>query len=129
MGGVFRNMASLIQAIQAEMNEALGEAVEESYLDLKDNVNHFYDSPEGRYKRTGQLKASPQIDAINYNGNSAVGQISINTGTQYVPAGRDTNAIYNYAEDNGLIGNGGFWKTTEYDIEDNILKSFGKRFS
>ena len=68
MGGVFRNMASLIQAIQAEMNEALGEAVEESYLDLKDNVNHFYDSPEGRYKRTGQLKASPQIDAINYNG-------------------------------------------------------------
>lgn len=129
MGGVFKNMASLVKAIQDEMREALEEAVEESYMDLKDNVNYFYDSPEGRYKRTGQLKASPQIDAVNFNGNSAIGQISINTGTQYDPAGRDTNTIYGYAESDGLIGNGGFWRATEYGIEDNIAKSFGKRFS
>ena len=129
MGGIFKSMDALVKALQTEMYVALEEAAEQSYMDLKENVNFFYDSPEGRYKRTGQLKASPQLDSINYNGNSAIGQISINTGTQYDPAGRDTNTIYGYAESDGLIGNGGFWRATEYDIEDNISKSFGKRFS
>lgn len=117
-----------MKALQAEMNDALMETVEESYVDLKDNVNYFYNSPEGRYKRTGQLKASPQLDGINYNGNSAVGQISINTSTQYDPAGRDTETIYGYAENDGLIGNGGFWRATEYDITNNMSKNFSKRF-
>jgi hypothetical protein len=129
MGGIFKSMDALVKALQTEMYVALEEAAEQSYMDLKENVNFFYDSPEGRYKRTGQLKASPQLDSINYNGNSAIGQISINTGTQYDPAGRDTNTIYGYAESDGLIGNGGFWRATEYDIEDNIAESFGKRFS
>ena len=128
MGGIFKSMDALVKALQTEMYVALEEAAEQSYMDLKENVNFFYDSPEGRYKRTGQLKASPQLDSINYNGNSAIGQISINTGTQYDPAGRDTNT-YGYAESDGLIGNGGFWRATEYDIEDNIAESFGKRFS
>ena len=43
------------------MYEALEETVEDSYQDLKNNVNHFYDSPEGRYKRTGQLRDSPLV--------------------------------------------------------------------
>ena len=62
-------------------------------------------------------------------GNDAVAQLSINTGTQYDPAGRDTETIYGYAEEGGLRGNGGFWKQTEIDIENNIDESFGKRFS
>ena len=80
------------------------------------------------YKRTGQLRDSPQLDGINYSGDSAQGQISINTGTQYSPSGRDTATIYGYAEAGGLLGNGGFWERTEEQIQDNIDESFGKRF-
>lgn len=111
------------------MNDALNEVVEKSYNDLQENVDYFYSAPEGKYHRTGQLMASPQIDTVNFNGNNATAQISINTGTQYYPAGRDTATIYGYAEDDGLLGNGGFWRETVYEIEENIKQSFGSRFT
>lgn len=122
-------MITLKAAIREQMYEALEETVEDSFLDLKDNVNFFYDSsPEGRYKRTGQFRDSPQEDGINFSGDTAIGQISINTGTQYDPSGRDTQTIYGYAESGGLLGNGNFWQKTEEDIEKNIDRDFGKRF-
>lgn len=129
MGGTFNGWGSLKKAIQQEMNNALKEATEESYDDLQENVDYFYTVPEGRYKRTGQFQASPQLDGINYNGDSAMSQISINTGTQYDPAGRDTATIYGHAEDDGLIGRGGFWRETLIETEENVNKAFGKRFS
>lgn len=136
MAKSFIDFASLQKAIQQEMYTAFEEAVEKSYDDLQKNVEYFYDSPGNPkpgnpppgYDRTGQLKASPQLDGIDIMGNNAIAQLSINTGTQYDPAGRDTETIYGYAEDGGLRGNGGFWKQTEIDIEDNIDNSFGKRF-
>ena len=138
MAKIFTSMGAITAALQQEMNEALTEAVNESYTDLEANVQHFYDAPGNPtsnpnpppgYDRTGQFEASPQLDTITYNGNRAIGQISINTGTQYDPAGRDTETIYGYAEDNELLGNGGFWKkTVEIDIDVNIDNAFGKRF-
>lgn len=121
-------MVALRAAIREQMYEALQETVEDSYQDLKKNTDHFYDAPEGRYKRTNQLRDSPQLDAVSFNNDSAVGQLSINTSTQYDPSGRDTQTIFNYAEDNGLLGNGGFWQKTQDDIEKNIEESFGKHF-
>lgn len=128
MAKSFTNWKDLEKAIQKEMYAALDEATENSFGDLKENVAHFYDAPEGTYKRTGQLMASPQLDGINHNGDSAVSQISINTGTQYDPAGRDTETIYGYAEAGGLRGKGGFWKETEADIQRNLDNEFGARF-
>lgn len=122
-------MAALKAALRKEMYNAVQESTEKSYEDLSEHVSEFYNSPEGTYHRTGQLRDSPQVDGVNYNGDSAVGQISINTGTQYDPSGRDTETIYNYAENNGLCGNGGFWQKTEEDIPQNIEKSFGKHFN
>lgn len=122
-------MRALKAALQKEMYAGIREATEMSYEDLKSNVEHFYDSgAEGRYQRTGQLRNSPQLDGISFNGDSAVSQISINTGTQYNPAGRDTATIYGYAEDGGLLGNGGFWQRTEEKIKDNVNTAFSKRF-
>ena len=137
MAKSYSDFASLQKAIQKEMHTAFREAVDKSYDDLQRNVEHFYDAPGNPkpgnpppgYDRTGQLKASPQLDGIDIMGNDAVAQLSINTGTQYDPAGRDTETIYGYAEEGGLRGNGGFWKQTEIDIENNINESFGKRFS
>lgn len=120
--------AGLEAAMQKEMYAAMEETVDKSFENLHENVDHFYDLPEGIYHRTGQLKASPQIDAIDFSGNSAIAQISINTGTQYYPAGRDTHTIYEYAEDGGLLGNGGFWEKTLEQIDDNMKEAFGKRF-
>lgn len=128
MGGSFTSWNALKSALQKEMYAALDEATENSFEDLKENVAHFYDAPEGTYKRTGQLMASPQLDGINHNGDSAISQVSINTGTQYDPAGRDTETIYGYAEDGGLLGYGGFWEKTNHEIRRNITDSFGKRF-
>lgn len=121
-------MTALKAAIQKEMYAALEETTEDSFLDLKENVNRFYDSPEGKYKRTGQLRDSPQVDGINYSGDSVIGQISINTGTQYDPSGRDTATIYGYAESGGLLGNGNFWQRIQDDIEKNIDRDFEKHF-
>ena len=128
MSKVCNSWAELEMALQQAMYDAIDEATQNSYEDLKENVEHFYDSPEGKYHRTGQLKDSTQLDTITHAGNTAVSQISINTGTQYDPAGRDTHTIYEYAEDGGLIGNGGFWEKTEQDVEKNVADSFGKRF-
>lgn len=137
MAKSYSDFASLQKAIQKEMHNAFEVAVDKSFDDLQKNVEHFYDAPGNPkpgnpppgYDRTGQLKASPQLDGIDMYGNDAVAQLSINTGTQYDPAGRDTETIYGYAEEGGLRGNGGFWKQTEIDIENNINESFGKRFS
>lgn len=124
----YTSMSALKNAIRKEMYAATQEATEKSFRDLQENVGHFYDAPEGHYKRTGQFRDSPQLDGINFNGDSAISQISINTGIQYDPSGRDTETIYGYAEDGGLLGNGRFWQKTEEDIEKNIEDSFGKRF-
>lgn len=121
-------MSALKAALQKEMYAATQEATEKSFQDLQTNVQLFYDSTEGRYQRTGQLRASPQLDGIDFNGDNAVGQLSISTSTQYFPSGRDTETIYGYAEADGLIGNGEFWQRTEEDIEKNIADSFGKKF-
>lgn len=124
----YKSMSSLKRAIQKEVNAAFNEVVDDSFNDLQENVDYFYSAPEGEYHRTGQLRASPQVDAVNINGNSAKAQISINTSTQYYPAGRDTATIYGYAEDDGLRGKGGFWRETLVEIDENIKRSFGSRF-
>lgn len=121
-------MSALKAALRKEMYAATQEATERSFQDLRQEVSHFYDSPEGVYRRTGQLRDSPQLDGISFNGDSAVSQISINTGTQYDPAGRDTATIYSYAEDGGLLGKGGFFEKTEEEIEKNIQETFSKHF-
>lgn len=128
MTKTFNSWSALKKALQNEMNEALKEATDNSFDDLKENVEFFYTAPEGRYIRTGQLHDSPQLDGINYNGDYAISQISINTSTQYDPAGRDTATIYGYAEDDGLIGYGGFWRETLYEAEENVKEAFNKRF-
>lgn len=43
-------------------------------------------------------------------------------------SGRSTQQIYNYAEDGGLLGHGGFWSKTMAVIPGYIHKSFGSRF-
>ena len=122
-------MSALKAALQKEMYAALEETTNQSFQDLQDNVRQFYSVPEARYRRTKQLMNSPQLDGISFNGDSAVSQISINTGTQYDPAGRDTATIYSYAVDGGLLGKGGFFERTKENIEKNIQDAFGKHFN
>lgn len=124
MGGTFTSWGALKAAIQKECEEALQEAMEKSYTDAKDNVENFYAAPEGDYHRTGALKESPTMSVSGMHG-----ELSLNTGYAYSPAGRDTNTIYNYAESGSLLGNGGFWAKTEADVQKNIDESFGKRFN
>ena len=42
MGGIFKSMDALVKALQTEMYVALEEAAEQSYMDLKENVNFFF---------------------------------------------------------------------------------------
>ena len=124
MGGTFTSWGALKAAIQKECEEALQEAMETSYTDAKNNVENFYAAPEGNYHRIGALRESPTMSVSGMHG-----ELSLNTGYGYSPAGRDTNTIYNYAESGSLLGNGGFWAKTEADIQKNIDESFGKRFN
>lgn len=99
-----------------------------SFVNAHSNVDQFYNSPEGRYKRTGQLAESPEM-SLSGSGDSYHGEISLDTGFRYNPSGRDTQTIYGYAEEGGLLGTGGFWEQTEQDVEKNINEAFGKRFN
>lgn len=128
MGTKFNNFNALKNAILKEVVSGIEAATEKSYDKLQENVNSFYDAPEGSYKRTGQLASSPTLDGVSHTGNGATGQISINTSTQYYPAGRDTEWIYNLAENDGLLGNGRFWNRTENEIQEILDCEMNKRF-
>ena len=99
MGGTFTSLGALKAAIKKEVEEAMQETMEKSYKDAKDNVGNFYAAPEGDYHRTGALRESPTMSVSGMHG-----ELSLNTGYGYSPAGRDTNTIYNYAESGSLIG-------------------------
>lgn len=128
MGGTFRNMQALKNAMLKGVVSAVESATDKLHHELQENVNYFYDSPEGRYKRTGQLADSVMNDGVTATKNGAVGKVSINTGTQYYPAGRDTETIYEYAENGGLLGNGGFFERTEDVAQDILDKEIKKKF-
>lgn len=121
-------MSSLRNAIRTQMYNAANNALNQSFQDAHDNVDNFYNSPEGRYHRTGQLAESVMHQEISGAGDHYVGEISLDTWFRYNPSGRDTQTIYNYAESGELLGNGGFWSKTLQDIEENINREFGKRF-
>ena len=123
----YKSWDALKKAIQKEMKEAMEEAVDATYQDTKENVDYFYSAPEGRYKRTGQLSESVESE-ISGSGNHLKGSIRLDTTYNYNPAGRDTQTIYGYAEDGGLLGYGGFWAKTKEDCERNIKEAFGKSF-
>lgn len=124
----FKSWKMLEQYVQKLNKEATQEVVDESFKDAHENVDYFYNSQEGVYKRTGQLAESVEQE-FHSSRNIAKGTISLDTSYRYNPSGRDTQTIYGYAEDGGLLGNGGFWKKTKEDVEKNIKKSFGKRLS
>lgn len=123
-------MSALKAALQKEMYAALEETTNQSFQDLQDNVRLFYSVPEGRYHRTKQLMNSPQLKEISFSGDTATGEIEIDTNSpSYNPAGRTVEEIYNYAEADKLIGAGGFWQRTEEKIKSNIQDTFGKHFN
>lgn len=128
MAKSFSSWGALKKALQNEVRAALEETIDKSYQDTKENVDYFYASPEGRYMRTGQLAESVQQE-ISGSGDNLCGTISLDTSYVYNPSARTTQEIYGYAEDGGLLGNGGFWDKTKSDVEKNIQESFGKRFS
>ena len=127
MSKTFDSWNKLKKSLQKEVRDATEEAVEKSFQNLHENVDNFYAAPEGRYHRTGQLSESPEM-RLQGSGAAYVGELSLDTAYQYCPAGRPTDIIYGYAEDGGLLGNGGFWQRTQLNIEENINEAFGKRF-
>lgn len=127
MAGTFTSWGALVQALQKEVADAAQEVIDNSVEDLYRNVDQFYGSAEGRYRRTGTLRMSP-IGTFTGGGMVSSGEIWLDTGHTYVPSGRDTNTIYNYAEDGGLLGQGGFWSRTMAAVPKHIQESFGSRF-
>lgn len=127
MAKTFTSWGALKGALQKEVRSAMTEVVTKSFEDARTNVDNFYNSPEGIYQRTGQLAESPEM-ALSGGGDSVTGEIRLNTGFLYDPAGRDTQTIYGYAEDGGLLGNGGFWEQTKEDVQKNITEVFGRKF-
>lgn len=136
MARSFNDLSSLERAIQQEFHAAFTEAIEESFKDLHENVDFFYTKPGNPtpgnpppgYDRTGQLAESPER-SISGGGNELHGELKLDTDFRYNPSGRDTETIYGYAENGGLLGHGGFWERTLEDIEDNINEAFLKRFT
>lgn len=127
MSKTFDSWDKLKKSLQKEVRDATEEAVEKSFQDLHENVDNFYSAFGGRYQRTGQLAESPEMRLYG-SGDSYTGELGLDTTYQYYPAGRPTDVIYGYAEDGGLLGNGGFWQRTQFNIKENINEAFGKRF-
>ncbi|MCD7819681.1 MAG: hypothetical protein LUH07_11620 [Lachnospiraceae bacterium] len=128
MGKTFTNTSALKAALLKDTRDAVKAATQRTYEKLQENVDNFYTAPEGKYHRTGLLQSAPQIDGLYETNDGAIGQVSISTGTQYDPAGRDTQWIYNAAENDELLGYGGFWRGTEAEIANILNEEISKRF-
>ena len=128
MSKSFSSWGALKAALQQELTAAMTETIDKSLQDTQENVNEFYISGGGRYQRTGQLASSPEAETGG-GGDSITGTVRLNTGFRYSPSGRDTQTIFGYAENGGLLGNGGFWEKTKEDVQVNISDIFGKHFS
>ena len=137
MGKTIKSFAELEKVCQAKMRKAMNETIDKSFQDLHKNVDHFYDSPGNPtsvaspppgYDRTGQLAESPEYK-LSGGGNYMYGELRLDTSYRYNPSGRDTNTIYGWAENGGLLGNGGFWENTKDDVQRNIDVAFGKEFT
>ena len=128
MNKTFNSWSALKAAVQKEVRDAMTEVADKSLQDVHQNVDSFYTFGGGQYQRTGQLAESPEV-RLSGGGDNYNVEISLDTGFRYNPSGRDTMTIYNYAEQGGLLGQGGFWAKTEQDVEKNISKAFGKRFT
>lgn len=128
MAKEYSELGALKSALLKEITMAVQEATDKAMQLLQRNVSEFYSIPEGKYHRTGMLEQSPHIDGFAETGNGAISQISISTRMQYDPSGRDTETIYGYAEDGGLIGKGGFWKRTEAEMQNILDDAIKKRF-
>lgn len=102
MSKTINSFSALKKAIQKEVQDAMNEVVNTSFVNAHSNVDQFYSSPEGRYKRTGQLVESPEM-SLYRSGDSYHGEISLDTGFRYNPSGRDTQTIYGYAEEMGQL--------------------------
>lgn len=124
MNKAYSSWGALKAAIEGKMKEAMEETIDKSFEDAHKNVDEFYNSPQGRYQRTGQLAESPEMELSGLHG-----EIRLDTSYPYNPSGRDTMTIYNYAESGGLLGNGGFWERTEEDIQKNLESVFSKYFN
>jgi hypothetical protein len=122
--------------ISKQFKEVFEEAIDKTYKSYKENVDYFYTAPGNPtpgnpppgYDRTGQLGEAVQFDSCEISDTFAEAQLSLDISYKYVPSGRDTATIYGYAEDDGLLGNGGFYRKTVYDAEQNIKDSFSKYF-
>ena len=125
---VCKSMKQLKDAMLGKMKQATDDAIDKSLEDLQENMEQFYTIPEGRYKRTGQLKDSPKVDYVRQAGNHVTGQFGVNTEKRYNPSGISTEEIYQLAESGELLGIGGFWKRTMVKVQENIREAFGKRF-
>lgn len=128
MGRTFTNWNDLKTAMLEDVVSAVTDATDKVKDELQENVDYFYTAPEGRYKRTGQFQQSVMNDGVTTIRDGAIGQVSINTSKQYYPAGRDTETIYGYAEDDGLLGYGGFWRETEAVAQEILDNEIKKRF-
>lgn len=136
MGKLVKSFAELEKLSQAKMRKAMNTTIDKSFQDLHRNVDYFYESPGNPtsvakpppgYDRTGQLAESPEYE-LSGSGNRMYGELRLDTSYRYVPSGRNTKTIYDYAENGGLLGNGGFWAKTKEDVQHNIDTEFGKEF-
>ena len=129
----FRTIAGLTAAIQREFHEAMRDTKQKVETDLKENVAHFYKTPNPKtYDRTYTLRdESPKVSDIDFGGNWAGFHaemddgISYNTGTF---SGTEVLYATEYGE-YGVIGNPGYWQKTEDNIQKNIDESFGSHFN
>lgn len=132
MGGVFKNMASLVNALQAEMREAMEEVTEKSLKDADNEMQVFDDggTPD-RYDRVYNYENSPDTHGVSGSGNVVDSDIYLNDGYDYNTGTFSTPEVFKAAESGsyGIVGTPGTWARIEEDIQQNIDNSFGKRFN
>ena len=132
MGGVFKNMASLVNALQAEMREAMEETTDNSLADAQLNTKAFYAGGiPVQYERTGQYGSSPNTHGVTGSGNTLFSDVYLDDEYKYNTGTYSARKVFEEAEigGSGIVGTPGTWERTEEDIQRNIDDCFEKRFN
>lgn len=122
----FKDMQSLKKALQKQMRSAMEEVDKKGLAAAQENVEGFYTGNPAYYKRTGMLGASAESTGVYGDRDNLKTTIYLNQSYKYDTGSWSTAQVMDAAENDYLVGTGGFWEKTKEDIEDIIDDAFTK---
>lgn len=120
-------MGKIFSEIDKEIARRTKQSYEEGLQATKEDIESFYDAPAGKYyKRTHTYDNSPDGEEPSGSDGNYEYKIFLNVPPSYPTGSFTGQEVFEAAQVNGagILGKGGTWFASMYDIEEAIKKNF-----